>query len=377
MRNSHRHFVTRYAALLGGAILSLMLLNAWCDPYLALRWHDEPGFNQRKDTSNTRQTKAEMVRRGDWRVLLIGDSRVQVGLNPGSGLFAGRPTYNLGLPGASMAELDEVTTYALDHNPHLELVVLQLSLEGFSAHRGVSTDFALSRFNPDLDPIEYLGMLLLGENTTEESIKVLRWEAGKDTLKYGLDGMVKRSLKSKGVGHHELFARHLRQSERGAIAFDESRMADLRRTCRRVRASGCRLIVVVAPVHVVGLSGYHRQGLWPVFEDWKRGLARMVAELNAADAGLEPVELWDFAGYWPYNLEPVPPAGRVDRVMTWFYEPVHYTPALGDQVLARLFGKPTAHPLGRRLTRETVEAALAEQRLRRDAYADPFSPEPE
>jgi hypothetical protein len=374
MRTTHRQFVTWYAAVLGGGVGALMLLNLWVDPYMAFRLHDTAEFNQRKDTSNTRHTKGEMIRHGGWQVLLIGDSRVQVGLDPAAPPFADRATYNLGLPGASMVELEDVVTYALERNPQLELIVLMVGLEGFSTQLGISSDFDLSRFNAELDRVEYLGMLLLGVTTTEESIKVLRWDAGEQALTYDLQGMVRRSLKRKGTSHHAMFAEWVAAATGGLLGYDETRMQNLRRACRKIQQSDCRLILVTAPMHTVWLESCERNGWWPTLEEWKKQLTATVAALNAADPN-NPIELWDFAGYWPYNREAVPPADQVDQPMRWHFEPTHFTPALGSEVLKRIFGEPTAQPFGRRMTPQSIDALVAEQRRERDAYVAPFGPE--
>jgi hypothetical protein len=77
-------------------------------------------------------------------------------------------------------------------------------------------------------------------------------------------------------------------------------------------------------------------GNWFLWEEWKRNLALIVEE-EAAKAGVTPFPLWDFSGFNPLTMEPVPPADDKKTRMKWYFESSHYTTDLGDMIQDRVF----------------------------------------
>jgi len=128
---------------------------------------------------------------------------------------------------------------------------------------------------------------------------------------------------------------------------------------------GIRVIAFINPSHADELEVVDMSGHWPALEAWKRALTAMVAEYAAA-SGPAPVELWDFSGYDAYSREPVP----MDRhPMHWFWNTSHYTSALGELILRRIFGEDNAH-FGVRLYPGNIEARLAEVRQQQRQYRE-------
>jgi hypothetical protein len=131
----------------------------------------------------------------------------------------------------------------------------------------------------------------------------------------------------------------------------------LSRIIRIAHSHGVRLVIFIPPYHVRYLQIIRDAGLWPEFESWKRALVRVTAR---ADMGGQPaVELVDFSGASAFTAEPVPPKGDTSAMMRWYWDPGHYKPALGDEVLRRLItGRGR---FGERLTPDTIETALVRE----------------
>src|SRR4029077_1508502 len=103
--------------------------------------------NLRLSISGDRVTKAiEIAERDGDRVLFVGDSRTQHGLDPDAPALSGVKAYNAALAGASLREQIVALDYALAHEPGIRHVVWGLSLEEFPFGIATSGDYADSAF---------------------------------------------------------------------------------------------------------------------------------------------------------------------------------------------------------------------------------------
>jgi len=122
----------------------------------------------------------------------------------------------------------------------------------------------------------------------------------------------------------------------------------------------------ISPVHARYLEWYREVGWWPLYEAWKRGLVDSVdAAVN--EGGQQPaVALWDFGGFHAISTETVPPVGDHRTHMRWYRDTSHYSPDVGDLVLARILGGPgqETSPLpDSRLTKASIDDAISRIRL--------------
>jgi hypothetical protein len=132
--------------------------------------------------------------------------------------------------------------------------------------------------------------------------------------------------------------------------------------CREHRI---RVIAFVAPSHADDLEVLALSGKWQAFEAWKRELTQALAKGAIAD-GHESVELWDFSGYGPYSTESVPESRDS---LHWFWTSDHYTRALGDIILERIFNAGDEH-FGVKLTPDNIDSHLAEVRRQQRRYRE-------
>jgi hypothetical protein len=319
----------------------------------------------------SRAAKAEMIAHGDCDVLLIGSSRVLVGIPVNHPAYGTKRVYNLGLNETTLTETSAVLDFALQRN-RLKRVLLGADFLLFSDVRGNSPGFDNSRFNPDLDLLEYHFKNVLGSQVLADSGSLLRqWLRGKPPPT-GERGFLSKTV-PPGQSQREIFAARIRgfltdpQTYAG-FRYSQQRLEVFRRMVRRCREARVELIVFIPPVHALQLETMRAAGLWPTFERWKADLARILAE-----EGVErSVPLWDFTGFAGCVAEPVPLAGDTKTRMKWYLESSHFTPALGELVLARVLkpgGNSTSVEFGTRLTVENVPEHLARLQAARQAYA--------
>ena len=121
------------------------------------------------------------------------------------------------------------------------------------------------------------------------------------------------------------------------------------------------LTLYIHPYHADYLDMLGDLRLWESFEDWKRHLVRQVTELQRGSA---EITIFDFSGYNEFTTEAVPYPGDTKSEMRWYWEPGHYKSALGEHILERIVHGRT--DFGRILTEANIESVLAEIREERD-----------
>jgi hypothetical protein len=368
--NFHR-FLRVFGLCTGTGVVLLAILNAAVDPLGAYAPLSLKFLEKYRGHLTSRAAKAEMIAHGACDVLVLGSSRVLVGIPVNHPAYGTNRVYNLGLNETTLTETTAVLDFALQHN-RLKRVLLGADFLLFSDVRGNSAGFDNSRFNPKLDLIEYHFKNLLGAQVLEDSCSLLRqWSRGK-VPSAGERGFLVKSV-PPGQSQREVFAARIRgfltdpQTYAG-FHYSQRRLDVFRRMVRHCQEAKIELIVLIPPVHALQLETIRAAGLWSTFERWKSDLARIVAEEGCEQS----VPLWDFTGFIGSVAESVPPAGDTHTRMKWFIESSHFTPALGELVLARVLepgGNNSSIDFGTRLTTENVAKHLARLRADRDAYA--------
>lgn len=364
------------AAAVGG-------FNALVDPYLVFSSPRIAHFNDRKPAveSEERLMKAYQATRALPRALVLGTSRVDLGLDTRHPAWpiAAHPAYNLGIAAASPYTSYRYLQHVSDAADP-ELVILGLDFEYFlttnEAERSGTAEFE-SRLAVNRDGLanarrglQYARDLLQSTLTLDallDSIDTLGANLRADSANLAATGdLSEAGLRQEAVesGSWSLFAQRDRQNFRTYYgkSKNDAGMKDIENIIALCRARHARLVMLVNPLHADMLESFDLLGLWHDFEAWKRELATLVSAESTPEW---KIDLWDFSGYDQYSTESVPTSGGA--VLQWFWEPSHYTKALGDKILARIFGAG-AGDYGVLLTPETVESRLMTVREARQTY---------
>ncbi|HEX8669215.1 MAG TPA: hypothetical protein VF727_12680 [Allosphingosinicella sp.] len=366
-------------ALVGGFTRLVDPYDYWGGPQIA-------GLNRYKPASgkHLQAVKLRQIERLRPRTLLVGNSRVAVGLDPASPAWprSARPVYNLGLPGAGTDAVVEATIDAMDRT-HARAVVFAVEFDDFRVSlRQWRSWNATEAVSPAAGGLREKVEVILSLDALSDSLAALleqRKANPAHITPQGFDSLAEYNDNVAAEGHAVLFEQRQRDLLArwlgGAKAVrwpgaggspDWAALERLAAECRRRRVS---LTLVTYPYHVDMLLGFEASGLWPAFEDWRRGLAAF-----AARAG---VPLYDFSGVAPETIEPVPARGDTETHMRWYWEAGHFKAALGERMIADLAaGTPR---FGTRLTPGNVgevlsgqRRALGEYRLARKADAARF-----
>ena len=363
-----------YLRILGGCVFGCLALLAIFNlvvaplstyPAVALPW-----LQPYRGHFTSRAAKAEAVAHGGYDVILLGTSRVELGLPMSDPAYGSGEVYNLGLQGTSLPELAAALDLAIKHN-HLKRVIFGVDFLLFSDMRAHRADFDNSRFNPHLNIFEYHARNLFDWDATVRSWSLIDRLIHHRAPPAAERGFVPRTIPPH-MSQRTVFANRIHDfltnpETYGAYHYSSARLEQFRGMIRLCRSRGIELTVFIPPVHALQLETARIAGLWPTFEQWKRDATNAVAEETKA----HPLALWDFTGFKGRVAEPLPPAGDRTTRMKWYIDSSHFTPALGALVLNRIFASAPNpdESFGVPLSPNNVENQLAQLRADREVYA--------
>jgi hypothetical protein len=366
METPYKRFAVWWLGTTLAALAVLVTLNVLVDPAGAYPSLHLRAFEPLRYLELDRVTKAEMARRGDWQVIILGSSRAESGLPADHPFLTTNRACNLSLTAARFPELVAALDFASRHN-RLEHVILCLDFYMFSSGSRWLDNFAESRFNPDLNLFSYYCKQLLGRAWTDRTWDTIgRRLRGYKPVPQATRGFHSHNL-GPGTSQRELFSRVMRVLGVGyrRQTLDPAYLEEFRKVVRVCRQQKIDLQVAIMPVHALDLELLYANGRWNEFEQWKQGLVRVLAE-----EGVEgKFGLWDFTGYAGPPAEPVPPEGDVKSRMKFYFENSHCTPVLGSLMLDAIYGGAETNGVGIKLNRSNVNARLAQILQERAAYA--------
>jgi hypothetical protein len=386
-----RNDMAAYLRLWLPLILLLLILaaifNYLMDPYGLYRPQAE-GMWKPHAGSQGELVKPYQAIRQPLGTLILGNSRAEVGFDPDDSAWqkAARPVFNMGIPGKGPRTARRLFEHVLAQHPP-GLLVLGVDF----------LDFPIApQARPEAEPA--LGARLLtgpaGQANPRRWIQVWHDRAATllslDALTHSLDTWRQRGrpgvphLTQSGFnpmhdyqrmaaaeGYHNLFRQRDREYLRTLarkprnLFLAGSRTSpgfeDIQAILQQARARRIPVQLVIYPYHARLLESLQIQGLWPLFEEWKRELARLAS--NQGDS----VQLWDFSGYHVYATEPVPVAGDRASEVRWYWESGHFKSSLGHLMLERMRGNGDP-ALGHQITPANLEQHLSMIRQEGAAY---------
>ena len=369
---------------LGGtcALLAFVAtLNVAVDPFFVFGTPLIGGFNKYKPATQGREllAKATLVVRAHPRTLLVGASKVQVGLDPESAVWAteDQPVFNAGIPGGLSPATLRVLTDVLQIAPiHRVLVVLEfidmLEPPGFdnSDTQFRTTGWARAR--------EFVNAALT-RDALEASVRTLsdQWTNIPSGLRPNgqmYDGVFRGPTESEGPG--AVFGQKMISNADRVVGMRArlsvkpgmpiAQLDTVRKLIAICRERGITLDLALPPVHADFLRLLDLAGLWPRYLAMRTVLADTVTQEGGGH-----VHLWNFMGFDSYSTEPVPPLGKRAPALRWFWEPNHFRPELGQMMLETIYHGRKG--VGDLLTPEDVAADNQRQTeaLNRDKAAQP------
>ena len=334
-------------------------------------WESKALEPYRGDTKQLRTVKAGILRDGDWKVAMVGSSRVANALDPLLPQWGRKDVVNLGVNAGFLQESTAIARYFLAHEP---AEILLIGVDPGDMTSRVDTrpmfDFETSPFARDFNMDDEL-RYIFGVSTFDSSRKTLVSASKKIPAEFDATGMRRKPKIHKGsqvkfiataiVAKIELETADAGGPER---VFNEDKVKKLRELLEDARRRNCRTIVFFQSNHALMHAEAKHIGTSVVpFEKERRALASMVADMNSRIPGSQAVELWDFCNYHPLNCEPIPlDDPEKGRLKDW-NDLGHFSPEMGTQMLAMMLGWPLPRPewseIGVKLEAANLEAYLA------------------
>jgi hypothetical protein len=329
----------------------------------------------RLSISGDRVTKAiEIAERQGDRILFMGDSRTQHGLDPDVPALGGVKAYNAALAAASLSEQLVALDYALAHEPGMKHIVWGLSLEEFPFAIATSSDFADSAFAGHSIASGLLRHLFAFDRVLSswKALLEARHKVRAPMKRNGVAAFDGDPVEGPSIAAH--FEKELAGTARelgGPMSQEEidKAHAALAKRLAELKAAGIDVDLVIVPMHVWRLEFLRLRGIEAQDEEWKRHLARTVEALSTA-SGTGRLRLFDFARPHPFVeqsvYDPPPPSER-----RFFLETSHFYPWLGDKILAKLFGKGEEREVpsfGSEIEASSIDADIASAKADLDAW---------
>ena len=338
-------YLRQLAACVVAVVLLIVGFMVLVDPYRAFDAPAIDGFNAIKPRGSQQNTlsKSRILARWQARTVLLGNSRVEVGLDPQSTLWpaALRPVVNAAQAGTGPdAQLCRLREAIAAGKP--DLVVLGIDFTDFLAANRPAEAAEASR-DATCDNSALLWRSLFSINgiidavlTVVEQDRLTGATVDADGFSPGRHYLTHVSR----IGYAGLFQQKLAEDRRklanksapdAARAASQARLEELRAILRLARAEGITLVLYVHPFHETYLDLLRELGLWDGFEAWKQQVQAMVEAVNRAATGNGTLRLIELGGSDEPTLEPVSAKGDVH--MRWYWEAGHYKSALGDRII--------------------------------------------
>jgi hypothetical protein len=361
--NSHKRFL----GVLVATFLLICILGAGfnylVDPYSLFGTHRIPGFNELKPTASerVRVIKPYMASRSKPKLVIGGNSRPEMGLNPKSGCWeeADQPVFNTGIPGADVYMQTRYVQHAVESG-HAKRILFGVDFLDFLVDSSEPTGAIdwnrlgmrfEGRLNSDSD--DGTGTHMSFQQTEDifsglfslvalgDSVMTLASQRDADSATRHEDGFnpgLDYLPIIRNEGQAVLFQqknlevrKRLQQKNLGVLDSHGQRtmpLEALRRFLEWANKRGIAVVLFINPYHSDYLIQIEMAGKWTVFEDWKRQLAIVAEEYS--------VPLWDFNAFDQYSTESPPLPKDKLSMLHWFWEPAHYRHELGDLMLASM-----------------------------------------
>ena len=343
--SAHRYLAWFVATILGLTAITATL-NFIVDPYLVFGTPRISGFNQNKSAINdyVRTAKAFEPFRHDTDVLLVGNSRVEMGLDPDHACFAelGLHAYNLGIPGAGVGQH---LNYALNivYAQPVRQVFLSVDFLDFlvsnetippQADPVVETNILPRRFDGSDNPVygwtiaktKFQALFSLNALTHSVKTLLLQGQDQPNRLFNGFNpaGDFARATAAEGPG--ALFEQKMTSLQvrlappMGLLYTDGTLVREFELFSRFLdiaAAEGVEIVVLTNPFHEWFWDLVRERGLMDEYESWLDEIRHRV------HSAAGKVVMWEFSGESELIHEQGPRWGIAAPPLDWFWEPSH------------------------------------------------------
>jgi hypothetical protein len=383
--------------LLTSALLMLLIsgFNYLIDPY-DIYQADLVDLKKHVAFKTLRMHKAHAVSRLKPKTIIIGSSRTHQGFNPDMEILPYKPAYNLGLVRSNVHEIYRYVQHTAAQN-NLKQLFITLDLFSFNAMLRPRGDFderrlsmTIDGYNQDTTTADFLSSLLsfsalkasfntiADRNTTDKPL----------TDRNGLHNQLALSNEIMKQGHRKS-TRKIEDQFAGAILFPEpAKQFRFRKNKDDATATAFDIFrdlinfcheknidtyIALNPTHARMFEVFYQRGLWNEFEEWKRNITRINAEV-ASTRNVDAFPLWDFAAHNSVTMDHMPSSEEKKMEARYFWEATHFKINVGELMIRKMLNyknKDQIEPVdfGVLLNEKNLDQHLMVIRKAREDYA--------
>lgn len=358
-------------------LLAVVLINRAVNPYCLFASDWIVRSSKPETYTHLRMLKAAQIRHVQPKAVILGSSRVETALSPDHACWSEHPVYNLGLSEATIYEILRYFQHAVAVT-EVRQAVLLLDYSAFLSAAKPAPDFTEERLavsrEGKLQSSAAMADWLTGLGTADALIDSLgTWRGVPGEKDYLPNGMRVAAAENRRVLEKGGSAKAFAVYERSIFPKLPKIMPELepqacqcfREILQIAKARRIDLRLGVSPIHARLQEMLHLSGHGAGIKEWFRQIVEIAAQESSSDSRFVVL---DFSGYNAFTTEPVPASG----LGRWYYEDSHFTMALGDIILERLW-KPTLEQtlsdgFGIVLSPEMLERHQAETMKARERY---------
>ncbi len=359
-------YIWRVFAILAGGALLVAAFIALIDPYRLSGLLDVQGINHIKPLPGQyrEQIKSAQARALQPNALMLGNSRIEVGMDPESPQLRSRGylAYNLALAGTSLA-----TAQAMHVQMRGQLAAPSTAIVGLEF-----LDFLVSpkvKSLPHAKPSEQMPWqwrfdTAFSMKSLSDAWRTLRLQQVSDPETMTARGhtpLLEYRKFARQEGYYTIFQQRALenaktisrkpQSLHDAAAKSEP-LSRLDQMLRTMAQDGTEVHLVIYPYHVQLLAMFQEAGLGNRFDEWKTLLVHRI-EVVRKDYPSARIMLWDFSGYSSIQCERIPSPNDRQTITQYYWEGGHFKSSVGELMLQRILGGQSI--FGVSLTSENLE----------------------
>jgi hypothetical protein len=341
-------------------------INLILDPYSI--YSDKPNYSKNAVGTHLRLLKSVAIRKQQADILLFGDSQVEHGINPKSlEKITNQSVFNASFSSMQIYELRKYLEVSLHYNKP-KYIIVGLQMYDFVGKLKYTDDYDEQYLDLNYSPYEKI----LSIDMLKDSIKEVKSLLKKNNPVARDENGLCRDFSEEGCRarflaneKHYIFDNAPKLNSfnyhDGMSTFDE--YVKIIHICHD---NNITLLLFVSPSHARQWEATAVGNGWDTFESWKKQLV-ILNEKIAKEKNAKPFMIWDFSGYHELTSEAVPDKSDKKTKMKYYYESSHYTPALGNIVLDRMFdgnfsGGQNYPDFGVKLTSKNIESHLTKIR---------------
>ncbi|QBE66753.1 hypothetical protein [Pseudoduganella lutea] len=349
---AHRHYLRWMLGTLAGASVAVAGFVMLVDPYGLYALADIPGFNRIKPPVERYRNEIRLARADRFQpaIVIAGNSRMEVGIDPEGPHLAGRYAFNLALAGTSAEKaIGQLRHLAVRGHPPRRVIA---GMEFVDALTARPVPAAAPVPAPPAEPAGWRAHAWRADTlysfaSLKDAIVTVaiqrQPQAAMATMR-GFNPLLQYHQAAATEGYAALFSQRAAENTRKLAATAEGGLhapAVHAQVAALIDAAaqadpGVAIDLVIYPYHAQLMALFEGAKLWPRFEAWKEILVDEAAAGRRRHPGAR-IAVHDFSGYGAIQCEAIPAPGSAAGTR-WYWEAGHFKPALGDIVMARVLG---------------------------------------